>query len=208
MMGQARLRRLPYQLSEGRLKRAIPATRIAVVVAATVVSWSSAAHADAVDIGWLFTRVGGWKDSPWRAAALLVALIAFDYAFNVVVIVIPAWRSGIAIRRAATDMIGFTFIAQVADRVGLLLCGVASFLLDRVAGVVFHGLGPWISFVLIANFITSGILIWFLTKYYCTRKWNLQERRSNVIATAAAVFTNPAWAMGIVAIIPAYAGGQ
>jgi hypothetical protein len=175
-----------------------------IAVLATFTAWSSAARADGIDIAWLFTRVGGWKESPLRAAAMLLALIAVNYLLNVLIIVMPAWRSGVAFQRAAFDMLGFTVIAQVADRMGMFAFSVAVYWLARLRVVVAHDLGFWVGAALLANFVTSGILIWFLAKFYCASRWGLPKRRSNLIATVAAVLTNPAWAIGA-GLIPGFA---
>jgi hypothetical protein len=133
---------------------------------------------------------------------LLTALVALDYLLNVVVIAVPAWRSGASLRSATRDMLGFTLIAQVADRVGMVACTVVGYCVHFIPGVVMHDLGLFVVSVLAGNFLTSGALIWFLARYYCARRWALPKRRSTIIATVASILTNPAWAIGAGFLFP------
>jgi hypothetical protein len=104
------------------------------------------------------------------------------------------------------DMMGFTVIAQVTDRIGMLACCVVALLLGGLAGV--RSLGSIALVVLLSNFVTSGALIWFLARYYCARRWDLSRARSAIIATAAAILTNPAWAIGAGYIYPGTGEGR
>jgi hypothetical protein len=174
---------------------------IGMGVLAVVVGWPSTALADGIDILWFFTRVGGWKESPWRAVGILTTLIAVDYGLNVLVIGLPAWRSGVPLRRAALDLLSLTLVAQVADRAGTVAYSLTSYALDRLGLITVRDLGLWVVGILLATFITSGVLLWFLAKFFCSRRWNLPQRQSNRIATAAAVITNPAWAIGAALIV-------
>jgi hypothetical protein len=137
---------------------------------------------------------------------LLGALVVADYLLNFVVIAVPAWRSGASLRRTARDMLGFTLIAQVADRVGMVACTVTAYCIHFLPGIVMHDLGLFVVGVVVANFLTSGALIWFLTRYYCVRRWALPKRRSTIIATVASILTNPAWAIGAGFVFPAIGG--
>jgi hypothetical protein len=164
-----------------------------------VLCWSCGARADGIDIPWFLTRVGGWKHSPLRAASLILALLACNYALNAVIIVLPSWRSGASLRKASIDMLGFTLIAQLLDRAGMVTYSVAALGLDALLGVR-ASLGVMVVGVLGTSFLTSGLLIGLMTKYYCSRRWGLPKRRSIVIAIWASIFTNPAWAIAAVAV--------
>jgi hypothetical protein len=174
---------------------------VGVGVLAIIAGWSSNALADGIDIPWFFTRVGGWKASPWRAVGILTTLIVVDYGLNVLVIGLPAWRSGVPLCRAALDLLSLTLVAQVADRAGIVAYSLTSYALDRLGLITVRDLGLWVVAILLASFITSGVLLWFLAKFFCSRRWKLPQRQSNLIATAAAVITNPAWAIGAAFIV-------
>jgi hypothetical protein len=180
--------------------------RLRIVTASALGSsvglWAPSARADGIDIVWLFTRVGGWKQSPLRATALLGALIVIDYLLNFVVIAIPASRFGVSVRVAAIDMIFFTIIAQVADRVGIVACATVAYCIHFIPGVVMHNIGILMAAILLVNFLTSGALIWFLARYYCAHRWALPKRKSTIIATIASILTNPAWAVGAGFLFP------
>jgi hypothetical protein len=170
-----------------------------------VLLWPSTAHADGIDIAWFLTRVGGWRQSPFRAVLLIGAIAAANYLLNMLVVVLPAVLSGAPVKRAALDVIGFTFIAQVADRAGMVAYSLTVYTLDVFMHVVSKDLGEAVIFVLAANFFTSGILLWFLARHYCLKRWNLPRRRSVAISWAAAILTNPSWAIATAAI-PGFSG--
>lgn len=174
-----------------------------LAILGALLCWSSSARADGIDIPWFLTRVGGWKHSPFRATVLILALIVADYMLNTLVIVLPSWKSGVSLRRASVDMIGFTLIAQLLDRAGMVAYSLAAYVLAAY-GRPNVSLGFVLVRVLGASFLTSGLLIGIMTRYYCNRRWGLPKRRSLMIAMLAAIFTNPAWAIGA-AFIPGFA---
>ena len=192
------------ELPQPALTRA-PARRVLVVLsvvgsALSASFWANGARADAIDVTWVLSHVS-WKRSPFQALCTLVVILAVDYALNLVVVALPAARYGLPLSKTAADTIGFTIIAQIADRFGMMLCA-ATIVALRIVGHMgttpsdFKSIMIW-SFV--ANFVTSGMLIWFLSIYYLTRRWHVPRRNSVLIATLAAVVTNPAW---VVAMAP------
>jgi hypothetical protein len=172
-----------------------------------VLLWTSTAHADGIDIAWFLTRVGGWKHNPVRASLLVLALAAINYLLNWVVIGLPAIRAGVPVRRVSRDLVGLTIIGQVMDRVGMvasaLVGSVGVGALFTVLHVSVRDVGPLILGTVIVNFLSSGILIGFLVRHYVCRRWEQPRRSGRLIGIAAAVLTNPAWAIAT-AFVPAF----
>lgn len=157
----------------------------------------TAASADGIDIVWLITRVGGPATHPVVEAVLVVVLLAIDYLLNLVVLGLPAARSlGTKVRTLAKALLGFTLLAQVADRIsavaGFLLGGLMSDLLG-VQGEQGLVVAIWIGIVL--NFALSGLAICLLALWYLLRKWRVRRRTSIRIAALTGLITNPAWLM-------------
>jgi len=154
-----------------------------------------ATRADGIDIVWLITKVGGPGVHPLVSAFLIVGLLAINYLLNLVVLGIPAARAlGTSVRTLSKALLGFTLLAQVADRIsavaGFFLGALASVLLDvkGEAGIVAFF---WIGIVL--NFVFSGLAVCFLALWYLLRKWQVKRRTSIRIAALTELITNPAW---------------
>jgi hypothetical protein len=130
-------------------------------------------------------------------------MLMFDYALNVVVVALPASRYGVPLAMSARDTVVFTLIAQVADRIGMAL-GIAIVIGVRLVmpGVMtMAALGATTPYMLALNFMTSGALVWLLARHYLVQRWNVPYRRASTIAIAAAVLTNPAWAIGVAPLV-------
>ena len=147
-----------------------------------------------MDLWAVFTRVGNWREAPLRTVALLSVLLLINYAVNLAVLGVPALSSGVPIARSAKDLIGFTLIAQVADRLGV----VAGFALATALGFLFKGeagLALWVLTGLILNFVMCGVAIGFLAYHYLKRRWAVPTPKSRWVALAAGFVTNPSWVM-------------
>jgi hypothetical protein len=156
--------------------------------------WVNYARADAIDATWLLSHVS-WSRSPLQALCALLIILGVDYGLNVLVIALPAVKLGVPFQTAARDTIGLTLIAQIFDRVGMLACVVAVSLFRVVAhaGTTTKDVPAILIWSSVANFLTSGTLLWFLAKFYLTKRWHVPTQRSAVIATVASIVTNPAW---------------
>src|ERR1700690_4199092 len=154
----------------------------------------SPAHADNFDVGWFFTRVGGWRESPVRAIVMLGLLMLANYVLNVIVIGLPAYKMGAPLRKVTWDLGGLTILGQVCDRAGALLGGLVGVLAAfQVSGE--EGLGRMVGVGILSSFVLSGTAVGLLTYYYLRKRWKLVGGWTTVVAIASAVLTNPAWAM-------------
>lgn len=175
-----------------------------VICLAMLVFFSTNARADGIDIVPFLTRVGGWRDHPLTSVALVVGLMLVNYLVNVAVIGIPSAKaSQTKLRVFARDLIGFTLLAQIADRLaaiaGLL---VGLFIIDLIGISGEQGLLKGALLGLALNFIFAGLAIGFLALWYVRRRWGISKRPARVIAIAAGVITNPAW------LLAAYAANR
>jgi len=159
----------------------------------------AAASADGIDLVWLITRVGGLGNNPMVEAALVVVLLAINYFLNLVVMGLPAARTlGTNVRTLAKALLGFTLLAQVADRISAVSGFLLGVLMSDLLGVQGeHGLvvAIWIGIVL--NFAISGLAICLLALWYLLRKWRVRRRTSIRLAALTGLITNPAWLMMI-----------
>ena len=173
-------------------------SRLGSALAGGLVSlWPRTASADALDIAWWLTRVGGWQRSPVRAALFVFALAVANYVLNVVFMLRPAMRSGASARRVMLDLVGFTVIAQLADRVGMLACSLVGLAVGYLGGVGDRYFWLLVTGVVASNFIVSGILIWFLARHFMSRRWGMPRTVWFRGAFIVAIATNPAWAFAL-----------
>jgi len=163
-----------------------------VVVLAAVILQPVVARADGFDVVWFFTRVPEWDLHPIRGVLALAALMAANYLLNLLVIGLPAMKLGTPRARVGRDLIGFTLLGQVADRLGAILGGMSLYFLAPKSE---SEVGLVILAALVASFLLSGLFIGLLARHYLTRRWKLTGRAVPWIVTAAALLTNPAWAM-------------
>ena len=160
-----------------------------------------AASADGIDIVWLITRVGGGGPGshPLVEAVLVVVLLAINYLLNLVVLGLPAARTlGTSVRTFAKALLGFTLLAQIADRISAVAGFLLGFLMSDLLGVQGERgivVGVWIGIVL--NFAFSGLAICSLALWYLLRKWRVRRRTSIRIAALTGLITNPGWLMMI-----------
>lgn len=167
------------------------------ILAALLLLAEGTAIADGIDVVWLMTRVGGWEAHPILSAAIMIGLMLVNYVLNVVVVGMPAARLlHIKIGPLLRDLIGFTLLAQISDRVGAVMGFLVSFFFVDLAG---FGGEQAIKFGLVGgvalNFILSGLGVCLLALWYLRRRWGVERRGALPIVAAAALITNPAWVM-------------
>ncbi|SRR6266404_3868258 len=172
-----------------------------VISLAMLVFLSTNARADGVDLVPFLTRVGGWKVHPVVSIGLVIGLMLVNYLLNLAVIAVPAARvSEIKFRALARDLIGFTFLAQIADRVAAVAgLFVGLFIIDRSGVRGEEGLLKGFLLGIALNFVFAGVAIGFLALRYLSHRWRISKRPAIVIAIAAGLFTNPAWLMAVYA---------
>jgi hypothetical protein len=163
---------------------------------------STNAHADGIDIVSFLTRVGGWRVHPAISIALVVGLMLVNYLVNLLVIGLPSAKlSKMSLSFLARDLVGFTVLAQIADRLAAVLgLIVGAVVIDRVGIGGEEGLAKAIELGLALNFVFAGLAIGFMSLRYARRRWGLSKRSALVIATIAGVITNPAWLIAAYAI--------
>lgn len=156
------------------------------------------ADADALDVAWFLSRVGGWSHSPLRAMSLLIGLMVVNYVTNILVIGLPARSIG---QRTtvlmARDLVWFTLVAQGVDRLSAVIGATLGFVFVTAGGA--HGetaLGLGLAIGIPLNFLLAGIAVGLLAHWLLGR-WGVVGRSRRNIALAAAILTNPAWAMAI-----------
>lgn len=173
-------------------------TPIAVAVV-LVLFCPISASADGIDVLWLITRVGGWRDRPVLSAAMIVGLMAVNYLLNLVVLGRPAARFlQIKLGALTKDLVAFTLLAQIADRASGVVAFLLSFSIIGFAGL--KGEEELVAGLLVGvylTFILSGLAVGLLALWYLRRRWGVERRRARAIAVWTAVITNPAWAMMI-----------
>ena len=164
------------------------------VVSVIIASSVAPAQADGVDIVPYLTRVG-WAQSTLGIIASVLGLMVINYVLNLVVIGWPAIHFGhIDIGRVTRGLVALTLLGQVADRLGALLASPIT-VLTLVVTHHTEGEGVWFLPLLAFNFVLSGIAILMLVLYFLRRRWHVARGLSWSIGLAAAVLTNPAWAI-------------
>jgi hypothetical protein len=153
-------------------------------------------RADGIDGYWFLTRAPA-SLGPAPRLILVVLILLVDYALNLLVIAVPASRFGVPLATSGREMVVFTLLAQAADRIGMgasiLLVVCVRLLLPGT--VTMGALGATVPYMLALNFVSSGALVWLLARHFLLARWAVDRRPALAIATAAAVFTNPAWAV-------------
>lgn len=168
-----------------------------VICLAMLVFLSTNVRADGIDLVPFLTRVGGWQVHPVVSVGLVIGLMLVNYLVNLPVIAVPAGRlSEIKFRVLARDLIGFTFLAQIADRVAAVAgLFVGLFIIDRSGVHGEEGLLKGFLLGIALNFFFAGLAIGFVALRYLRHRWGISKRPAIVIAIAAGVLTNPAWLM-------------
>jgi len=164
-------------------------------VGVAVIGGTEPAYADGIDVLPYLLRVG-WAWSPAGILAGVLALMGVNYLLNLAIIGWPAVRWGGAdLRAVARDLVALTLLGQVADRLGAVLAlplgSAIATALNLLSG------GSWVWPLLAMNFILSGTAVGALALYFLRRRWRLARGTSWAIAIAAAILTNPAWAIGL-----------
>jgi hypothetical protein len=155
----------------------------------------STAMADGIDSGWLLTRIGGWDRKPLLALLLFVGLMAINYGLNLAVIGVPAAN---AVDRPrfwfGRDLIWYTVLAQVVDRLGFILSltigtTVAAIFNSKLEIALSRGILGGLAF----NFLLSGLGIATLSEFFVKSRWRIPPPSARRIAVRAGIFTNPTW---------------
>jgi hypothetical protein len=180
------------QLRRSALLRVAFLPRLVIWIA-ILLCISTTARADGIDVIPFMFRVGGVH--PAIAVAIVIGAMLVNYLLNVVVIGLPAARAAqTGSWRFARDLIGFTLLAQIADRIGAFVALMLGFLIVSVLGIPGEaGIAKGALFSIVLNFVFSGLAIGFLAMWYLSRRWGILQRPARVIAIAAAVITNPVW---------------
>lgn len=154
------------------------------------------ARADGFDVTWFLSRVDGWHTSPARALSLVMVLMTANYVLNAAVIGLPARKSAnVASGRIARDLVWFTLVAQVLDRMAAVLGGVVGYGVLTASGVQGDRLlGSTITLTMAVNFMLAGVAVGWLA-WKLLARWGVSTVPRWKIAIAAGIITNPAWAM-------------
>ena len=164
--------------------------KCAIIFAAAGFALAPAARADGIDLVPYLTRVTGEGHSPFYVAAMMLLIMATNYALNYAVIGLPAIRLGpVPVRTVAKGLIVLTLLGQIADRVGAVL---AVFLAGPVADLLgLNGVASWAIPLLGLNFIFSGVAVAALAFYFLRGRWGIRGRLCWTVSIAAGLFTNP-----------------
>jgi len=143
--------------------------------------------------------------SAWEEAPAAVTISASSSQLRarprlaaMLVIGLPALKMGAALGLVAGDLVGFTLLGQIADRLGAVLGPVLGAIvceIARVSGKRQLVLAFDIGIAL--NFVLAGLFIGLLARWYLLRHWSVTGRGVVVVAWAAAVFTNPIWGVAV-----------
>jgi hypothetical protein len=127
----------------------------------------------------------------------IVAMLLVDFALNGLVVGWAAKRwSGLDKRTLIADLIRLTLLGQVADRAGAVLGLILGALTDPL--YPHHGEASYFVPFLVANFVCTSIFIFGLVGWFARARWKLSWKRTCVLGTLAAIFTNPIWALVLV----------
>ena len=135
----------------------------------------SVAMADGIDVTWLLTRVGGWNRKPLLAFALCIGPMFFNYLLNVAVIGVPAAKAGERGRLSfCGDLVWYTLLAQIVDRVGCILGVIIAAALATVFGANFERQILW-GFLggYGLNFLFSGLGVAILSGLLMRKRWSI-----------------------------------
>jgi hypothetical protein len=168
------------------------ASRIGLLVV-LLAGASRSAFADAFDIPAYLARFNTWNHSTAGICGLVLGLAAIDYLWNLLVIGLPCMRiCAIRRKRLLLDVGLLTLLGQVADRLGAVIAltlvtarPIADLLVRRNAWGLWH----W---VLLGNLACSGAAIGLLVWLFVRKKWGGTRRAALIMATVAAIVTNPA----------------
>jgi hypothetical protein len=172
-------------------------TKVWIIVLAVTISACPLAMADGIDLVPYFTRTGGGQKSILGIVGMVVLLMIANYVLNLIVIGFPAIKTGqVKSRIVVIGLVWLTLLGQVADRLGALLAGLFAVPLGLILGLLgLGGEGSWLWPLLGLNFFFSGIAVGSLSFYFLRKRWHIGKGASWVIASVAAIVTNPAWAM-------------
>ncbi len=160
---------------------------LALVVA---LAMTSPAMADGIDLFPYLMRTGWGGIWDLRTLATIVVIMLANYALNIIVIGIPATRTGqVKGEVVMTSLIWLTLLGQVADRIGAVVALVIA------TPLLLASQTNWGWILLGLNLLTSGVAVGALAFYFVRKKWHVDKRPSWVIAIAAGILTNPAWAL-------------
>lgn len=171
------------------------------------------AYGDGISLDY-FMRFRTYRESATYIWSMVFVLMLANYALNFLVIGWPAIRVSPATpRRIAIGLIVLTVLGQVADRLGAFVTLIVlaplgrayeDYIVRHIRGESPGAFGTWLSqhmwlgehASLILNFFFSGAAVALLTWVFL-RRWSVSRSIAWKITLAAAVFTNPAWAIGL-----------
>ena len=190
--------------------------RIANLSVAILIVLSVSAYGDGINLDY-FVRFPVGEHSLTYVWSMIIVLMAANYALNFLVIGWPAIRIGsISVRKVSLGLIILTLLGQIADRIGafLALIALSPFLRQfKRFGDQLHlptkdvRLGQWLwehpwfwgHLWLMFNLIFSGLAVALLTWLFL-RRWSVPQSLRWKITVAAAIFTNPAWALALLTL--------
>ncbi|MFA6186902.1 MAG: hypothetical protein WC770_06815 [Phycisphaerae bacterium] len=150
--------------------------------------------ADGIDVVSYLARVGSSQESMIGIVVKVVLLMMVNYALNLAVIGFPAIKIGkVKSRTVVIGLIWLTLLGQIADRLGALLATPLAGELAWILGL--RGEGNWFWTLIGQNFLFSGIAVGALAFYFVRMRWCVGTGPSWAIVIAAAIITNPAWAI-------------
>ena len=177
-----------------------------LMCALAMVGLALPACADGIDISVWFTRVFA-RTSGTMTAVVILGLMLVNCATNLLVVVLPAVRSGpVKMKEALHDLAGFTLFGQVADRLGAVLAVILSLpllyfedkwnLFPGDPGDEVPGMTSLVVTLASVGALCSGVVVGLLAFHYAHRRWKVERRPALRIAIAAGVLTNPMlWAL-------------
>ncbi|HUO05428.1 MAG TPA: hypothetical protein VMU16_09545 [Candidatus Binataceae bacterium] len=162
------------------------------------------AFSDPVDTATYFLGSRWYERYSTEDAVTLIAILMLaNYAANFVVIGLPSIKAGPAtMRSVSVDLILYTVLAQLADRLGALVAMFAAPWFKEVFG--FWGFHVFLAApiaeqyhwgwrALVTNFVVSGSAIGVLALFFVGRRWRLPKRDAWLLASVASILTNPVW---------------
>ena len=187
--------------------------RRALIVGSICLLLGAPAYGDGLSLDY-FLRFRTYRESITYIWSMVAALMFINYVLNFLVIGLPAMCFGGARpRKVGIGLIFLRFIGQIADRLGAVIALLALVPFTRAFGdYIQHDIrheptsafGRWLSqhlwlgehALLMLNFFFSGAAIALLAWFFL-RRWSITRSLSWKIALAAAIFTNPAWAIAL-----------
>jgi hypothetical protein len=147
-------------------------------------------YADGVDLAPYLMRFNTYGFSVWSIIAIAIALMVANYIANLIVIGLPSiiWCQ-VNKKQVIVGLAFLTLLGQFADRLGAILAGFATALVN----IVISNERYWPEVLTSFNFIFSGLFVGLLAWYYIRIRWHALNRKAIAISLSAAIITNPAY---------------